>query len=87
MQEENSRTNPNHQFDDFQLVAIVYGAFWAIIFGFYALRYDDDPEVCLASDESDFRIIQSDTTDSSTYEDVGMRFRLVFSVSFYAALI
>ena len=60
------------------------GVFWALIFGYYALRFDGDPEQCLASDDSDLRVAKPVSGES--YEDVGYRFRLVFSVSFYAAL-
>ena len=71
--------------EDYKLVAIMNGIFWACIFGFYALRFDGDPEVCLASDDQDLRVDKP--VADGEYEDVGYRFRLVFSVSFYAALL
>ena len=29
---------------------------WALIYGYFALRFDDDPEVCMAKDSKDIRI-------------------------------
>ena len=70
--------------DDYQSIAIANGILWALIFGFFALRYDSDPEQCLASDDQN-SIITKPQADEE-YEDVGYRFRLVFTISFYASV-
>ena len=37
-------------------IALVSYIVWAIIYGYFALRFDDDPEVCMATDSKDVRI-------------------------------
>ena len=50
---------------------ICFYAVWVVLYGYFALRLDHDPEMCLASDESD-KIL---TQPSSTSIDVGETFR------------
>lgn len=33
---------------------LVSSCIWAIIFGYFALGYDTDPDTCYATDESDY---------------------------------
>ena len=84
---EDPHLYPERQADEAQFVAIVMGSTMAIIFGYYALRLDEDPESCLANDDQDTRIAHEDANAEDIYEDVGYRFRLVFTISFYASLV
>ena len=34
---------------------LLLSCFWSIVFGYFALRLDSDPEMCEASDENDYR--------------------------------
>ena len=70
--------------DDYLPIAIANGILWAFVFGFFALRYDSDPEQCLASDDQNSRITKP--VEDEEYDDVGYRFRLVFTISFYASV-
>lgn len=53
---------------------------WAGITGYFALAYDEDPNSCEASNESDL-IFMND--EGSAYIDVGNRFRTCFEILFY----
>ena len=70
--------------DDYLPIAIANGILWAAVFGFFALRYDSDPEQCFASDDQTSRITKP--VEDEEYDDVGYRFRLVFTISFYASV-
>ena len=48
---EDKHAKAQAETDDYKSIAITNGIIWAIIFGFFALRYDTDPESCLASDD------------------------------------
>ena len=66
-------------------IALASYAVWTAIYGWFALRFDDDPETCFASPTSDQRIRNSNSaTENDT--DVGQRFRICFMVLFYTSL-
>ena len=54
---------------------------WASVYGIFALRFDSDPETCLADDSKDIRM-----QSVSTGTDVGDRFRTCFEWLFYLSL-
>ena len=56
---------------------------WACLYGYFALRLDDDPEVCLASPDSDVVLV----APSSSSVDVGEIFRYCFDRFFYLTLL
>ena len=37
---------------------------WGMVYGFFALRYDDDPEVCYAASGKDLRVTDSKISTS-----------------------
>ena len=57
---------------------------WASIYGYFALRFDSDPEVCMASDSRDTKEANAGTADSV---NVGARFRTTFNILFYLSLL
>ena len=61
-------------------IALVSYIVWATIYGYFALRFDSDPETCIA-DDRDVR-----ATGASTGTDVGDRFRTCFEWLFYLSL-
>ena len=63
---------------------ILVNMFWAVVLGYFALRYDSDPEVCMATDENDLKFKTG--KDIDRYVDVGEEFRLFFDVAFYGYL-
>ena len=50
-----------------------------LIYGYIAFRYDSDPEKCLASPYSDYRV----TGDSKDVVDIGAMWRGLFTALFY----
>ena len=58
---------------------------WTTIYGYFALRFDSDPEVCIATDSADLRVANADTGDENAV-DVGARFRTCFDILFYLSL-
>ena len=63
---------------------IVINIFWAVVLGYFALRFDSDPEVCYATDENDFKFKKGN--DEERYVDVGEEFRLFFEIGFFGYL-
>ena len=82
---EDKHAKAQAETDDYKSIAITNGIIWAIIFGFFALRYDTDPESCLASDDQNSRVMKPEA--DGEYDDVGYRFRLVFTISFYVSVL
>ena len=70
--------------NDYPPAMILVNMFWAIVLGYVALRYDSDPEVCMATDENDLKFKTG--KDIDRYVDVGEEFRLFFDVAFYGYL-
>ena len=62
---------------------IVFYIIWACLYGYFALRFDDDPEVCIASPDSN-QILATQPPDS---EDIGEKFRYCFDRFFYLTLL
>ena len=60
---------------------------WAIVYGYFALRYDDDPEVCYASSGKDFRISDNKVNTGIAIVNVGDRFRICFQIFFFVCLL
>ena len=61
----------------------LYLTAFSLVFGFYALRQDSDPEDCLATTESDSLIKLSSKVDTEeNYINVGARFRFCFEILF-----
>ena len=61
---------------------------WASIYGFFALRYDSDPEACWATDAKDVKV-PHDEADGAVADgavDVGWRFRTSFDILFFSSL-
>ena len=77
--EHNKRYSPGH---------LLLNCFWALVFGYFALRIDSDPEWCEASDENDYKFTTgvNKAALEHRYVDVGSRFRLVFEVAFFSYL-
>ena len=69
---------------DYPVGMVLVNMFWAIVLGYFALRFDSDPEVCMATDENDFKFKKGN--DKERYVDVGEEFRLFFEVAFYGYL-
>ena len=65
---------------------LLLSTFWTLVFGYFALRLDDDPEFCEASDENDNRFVLGVSKHEPRYIDVGFRFRLVFQLAFFSNL-
>ena len=59
---------------------------WGIVYGYFALRYDDDPEVCYAANGKYVRISESKIA-GSTITNVGDRFRICFQIFFFVCLL
>ena len=64
---------------EYPLGAIILNAFWAVVLGYFALRFDKDPEECMASDETDAKFHQGD--QDSAFVDVGADFRYFFEIA------
>ena len=60
---------------------IIINIFWAIVLGYFALRFDSDPEVCMATDANDFKFKKG--ANEEMYIDVGEEFRLFFEIGFF----
>ena len=60
---------------------IVINIFWATVLGYFALRFDSDPEVCMATDADDYKFKKGGNEDM--YIDVGEEFRLFFEIGFF----
>ena len=60
--------------------------FWTLVFGYFALRLDSDPEDCEASDEQDYRFGIGSKLHEERFIDVGGRYRLTFRIAFFAYL-
>ena len=56
---------------------------WASIYGYFALGFDSDPDVCVASDNKDVKVASS----ASDGTDVGTRFRHCFEWLFYLSVL
>ena len=66
---------------------LLLNCFWMLVFGYFAMRFDSDPEQCEASDENDYRFgLSKNHTAEVRNIDVGLRFRLIFGIAFYAYL-
>mmetsp|Transcript_39540 Transcript_39540/g.51788 ORF Transcript_39540/g.51788 Transcript_39540/m.51788 type:complete len:192 (+) Transcript_39540:26-601(+) len=62
---------------------LMMNCFWALVFGYFALRFDSDPETCEASDINDFRWGRaSNFQREERFIDVGFRFRLTLTIAF-----
>ena len=58
---------------------LLLNCFWMLVFGYFALRLDGDPEGCEASDENDYRFgVSLNQTREVRNIDVGLRFRMIF---------
>ena len=66
--------------------ALVNFIIWGIVYGYFALRYDDDPEVCYAANGKYVRISESKLA-GSTITNVGDRFRICFQIFFFVCLL
>ena len=53
---------------------ICFYAVWAVLYGYFALKLDHDPEGCLADENSDAILMQP----SATSRDVGEIFRICY---------
>ncbi len=63
---------------------LLLNCFWTLVFGYFALRLDSDPEDCEASDINDYRFQTLVSKHEERYIDIGFRFRLIFEVAFFA---
>lgn len=61
---------------------LLLNLFWTLVFGFFALRLDSDPEDCEASDENDYRFGLAKLQREERFVNVGLRFRLTFGIAF-----
>ena len=66
---------------EYPLGMILVNIFWALVLGYFALRFDSDPEVCMATDENDFKFKKGNKEDA--YVDVGEEFRWFFEIGFF----
>ena len=57
---------------------LLLNCFWTLVFGYFALRLDSDPEDCEASDENDYRFGIGSAQHEERFIDVGGRYRLTF---------
>ena len=64
-------------------VALASYIVWSAIYGYFALRFDSDPEVCIASETKDVRIAKGTSSIAEDETDVGERFRNCFDVLFF----
>ena len=58
---------------------MLYTVVWAILFGYFALGYDSDPDSCMATTENDVKV----GSDHPNEVDVGAKFRMSFEIIFY----
>ena len=66
---------------------LVLNCFWTLVFGFFALRLDRDPEQCEASDINDIRFGSLGAQSrEERFIDIGERFRIIFEVNFFGYL-
>ena len=66
---------------------LLLNCFWTLVFGYFALRLDSDPEDCEASDEQDYRFgIGGSTRHEERFINVGWRYRLTFQIAFFSYL-
>ena len=66
---------------------LMMNCFWALVFGYFALRLDGDPESCEASDINDYQWgTHGNITREERFIDVGFRFRLTFTIAFFSYL-
>ena len=63
-----------------ELIAhIVFNVVFALSFGFFAMRYDSDPEDCLAETDNNHMLSTMTGEDAETEQvNVGERFRFCF---------
>ena len=66
---------------------LLLNCFWTLVFGYFALRLDSDPEDCEASDINDFRWgAYNNNVREERFIDVGFNFRMTFQVAFFSYL-
>ena len=66
---------------EYPMGSIIVNIFWGIVLGYFALRFDNDPEVCMATDENDIKFKKGNIEDK--YIDVGEEFRWFFEIAFF----
>jgi hypothetical protein len=70
--------------DEFPAKEVLTIVLCALVTGVFALRYDSDPDSCLATDESD--TIYEKGASEIKFTDVGYHFRVLFELLFYTQL-
>ena len=65
---------------------LLLNCFWTLVFGYFALGLDNDPQSCEASDENDYRFGVGGLKKEERFIDVGFRLRLTFQVAFFSYL-
>ena len=72
---------------NYPLIWLFINAFWALVFGYFALHFDSDPVSCRAADDREISLpenIEVSGGEKLSIIDVGARFRLLWLLGFSA---
>ena len=61
---------------------------FAVIYGYFGLNFDGDPNDCYANDKSDDRVDhEADGTDTSDTQNIGAKFNFALKILFFMTLL